>query len=360
MIRSRTSLICLLLAVLAVAVSACGGDGGSGSVSVGDDLVAVVGDREITVEQLDRQIELRVNAAEVDGQNTPEPGTDAYRQQVVQPVVDALVFNAQVENIAADLGIEVTDEQITQSLDEAIKQTFNGDQAKYEEYLKKYGLSDDEVRAMLVRPRLLGEKVQEKLTGQFQVTDEQVQKQYDQHKDQYTTQDSREVEFLLVGSRQDAIDARAQLYSGKDWKKVAKQYAIEPGPPQTGGDFTATKGAVEQNFGDAVFGQLATGELSALIPVSDAYAQSSLQGRCKPTCFFLVRPKADVVAGKQQTLDEVSAQIKAQLEQDSQGKVQEKIQTLLDEQKKTTSYNSQYKPPDLTPPDTAGGGSTAP
>src|SRR5439155_405829 len=160
-----------------VAASACGGGSGSGSnVSVPSGDVAIVGDRTITVDQLDRQIELRVRAAKIQKQQLPKAGTQAYRQQVVQPLVDRLVFNA---------------------------------------------------RAALSTP-------------------------------------------------------------GAKWQTVAKKYAIPPGPPSTGGKFTATNqpGALEENFRKEVFGDLATGVLSALIPVSDSYQKSSLQGKCKPDCFF--------------------------------------------------------------------------
>jgi len=352
--------------VFVLAAAACGNDSSSSSnVSVPAADVAIVGDREITVSTLDHQIEQRVAAAEAQKQKLPKPGTQAYRDQVVDPLVGRLVFNAQVENIAAKLGIKVTDDELNKALDDAIKQQYGGDQAKFEADLKKFKFTADEVKQQLIRPSLLQKKVQEKVQSGVKITDKDVQDYYDKNTSQFATQDSREVDFLLVGSRADAVAARAELAKNVKWETVAKKYAIPPGPPSTGGKFTATnqEGALEENFRKAVFGDLGTGTLSALIPVSDAYKKSSLPGKCKPDCFFLIKPLGAVKPGKQQSFDEVKAQIRSQLEQSQvQQEVDKKIKALLAEQKKLTHYAPKYKPP-ATPPasgGSTGGGSTSP
>jgi PPIC-type PPIASE domain/SurA-like N-terminal domain len=340
----RRFLIVFTLTCLVAGLSACG-SGSSDSVSVGKDDVAVVGDTTITLDQLNRQIELAKKTAEVNGQKVPEVGTKDYHDQLVQPIVDRLVLNAQIENIAKQLKITVSDDDIQKALDDAIKQSFDGSQEKYQAYIEKYGLTDDEVRQFLVRPSVVQKKVQDKLTGDEKITDADVQKYYDEHKKDYDTPDTRDVQFILTGSREDALAAEKALDNGEDWDKVAKQYAIPPGPPSTGGDFTATKGQVEQNFGDAVFGNLATGTVSGLIPVSDAYMKSNLAGKCKPDCFFVVKPKTDVKPGGQQSFDDVKDQIRQTLEQTQVlDKARARFNTLLTAQKKLTHYNSAYKP----------------
>jgi hypothetical protein len=341
----RRFLIVFTAFCLVAVLSACG-SGGSDSVSVGKDDVAVVGDTTITVDQLNRQIELAKKTAEVNGQKVPAVGTKDYHDQLVQPIVDRLVLNAQIENIAKELNITVSDDDIQKSLDDAIKQSFNGSQEKYQQYIQKYGLTDEEVREFLVRPSVVQKKVQDKLTGGQKITDADVQKYYDEHKKDYDTPDTRDVQFILTGSRKDALAAEKALSNGQDWNKVAKQYAIPPGPPSTGGDFTATKGQVEENFGNAVFGDLATGSTSGLIPVSDSYKSSNLSGKCKPDCFFIVKPKADVKPGGQQSFDDVKDQIRQTLEQTTVlDKARAKFNNLLAAQKKLTHYNATYKPP---------------
>jgi SurA N-terminal domain/PPIC-type PPIASE domain len=353
-----------IVAILVLlAAPACGGGSGSGSnVSVPAGDVAIVGDRTITVAQLDRQIELRVRAAKIQKQQLPKSGTQAYREQVVQPLVDRLVFNAQVENIAKNLDITVSDDEIQKAIDDAVKQNYGGSRDAFEKDVKKYGFTDEEVAQLLVRPSLLSKKIQEKVQSEEKITDADVKAYYDTHKKDFVTQDSRVVDFLLVGSRQDAIDARAALSTpGAKWQTVAKKYAIPPGPPSTGGKFTATNqpGALEENFRKEVFGDLQTGVLSALVPVSDSYQKSSLQGKCKPDCFFLIKPLAGVTKGKQQSFSDVEAQIRSQLEQTQvQQNVQKRMQKLLDAQKKLTHYAPAYKPPAAPKPAGSTGTST--
>ena len=153
------------------------------------------------------------------------------------------------------------------------------------------------------------------------------------------------MQFILTGSRADALAAEKALSDGQDWDKVAKQYAIPPGPPSTGGAFTATKGQVETNLGNAVFGDLATGDVSGLIPVSKTYESSNLSGKCKPDCFFIVKPKSDVKPGGPQSFDDVKAKIRQNLEQTQVvDKARAKLTSLLAAQKKLTHYNPAYKP----------------
>ncbi|HVG67556.1 MAG TPA: SurA N-terminal domain-containing protein [Gaiellales bacterium] len=341
----RRFLIVLTLTCLVAVAAACG-SGSSDSTSVAKDDVAVVGDTTITVDQLNRQIELAKKTAQVNGQKVPEVGTKDYHDTLVAPIVDRLVLNAQIENIASQLGVKVTDDDIQKALDDAIKQSFNGSQEKYQEYIKKYGLTDDEVREFLVRPSVVQKKVQDKLTSDQKITDADVQKYYDENKDKppISTPDTRDVQFILTGSRADALAAEKALSDGEDWDKVAKRYAIPPGPPSTGGDFTATKGQLETNFGNAVFGDLATGDVSGLIPVSEAYESSNLSGKCKPDCFFIVKPKSDVKPGGQQSFDDAKAQIRQQLETQVLDKARAKFNALLTAQKKLTHYNPAYKP----------------
>jgi len=250
-------------------------------------------------------------------------------------------------NVFGESVVEDRTEKLHAQLDDAIKQSFNGSQEKYQEYIKKYGLTDEEVREFLVRPSVVQKKVQDKLTGDQKISDADVQKYYDENKDKppISTPDTRDVQFILTGSRADALAAEKALSDGEDWDKVAKRYAIPPGPPSTGGDFTATKGQLETNFGNAVFGDLATGDVSGLIPVSEAYESSNLSGKCKPDCFFIVKPKSDVKPGGQQSFDDVKAQIRQTLEQTQVlDKARTKFNSLLAAQKKLTHYNPAYKP----------------
>jgi hypothetical protein len=353
------ALLIFLVSALVVVGSACGG-GGSSSGKLESNDVAVVGDIHITRDQLDHQIALRVNAAKVDKTTLPKVGSADYKNQVVIPIVQRLVTNAEIQNIADILGVSASDSEVQKKLDEAVKREFKTDTKKYQDYLKKYGITEQDLKEQVIAPSLLQQKIQDKLKSQYKVTDAQVKSYFDQHKSEFITPDSRKVHYVIVKSKADATAARAQIAAGTAWGKVYKKYSLDysSGTPAAQlGEFTAQKGRTETNFGNLVFGgTLKTGQLSGLVEVSKQYADSSLPGKCKPTCYFVIRPDEDIVKGKTQTFDEVKAQVRQTLEQTVQApKITKRIQTLADQQKKLIKYAKGFAPPQ---PATSGGATT--
>jgi hypothetical protein len=363
MTRLRISLPVLVAAVCAVALtSGCGGGSGSSSTAAklesGD--VAVVGGTHITREQLDHQIQLNVESAKVDKKKVPAAGSADYKTQVVDPIMQRLVTDAQVENIAKELGVTVSDSEVQTGLDKAIKAQFGTDTAKYQAYLKKYGISEDDIKQQVIRPSLLQTKIINKLKSQYKVTDAEAQTYYNKHKSQYTTPDTRKVHYILTKNKADADKARKELIQGADFGQLVKKYSLDyhPGTPASQlGAFTATQGQIETNFANAVFAGLETGGISPPVEVDSSYAQSNLPGKCKPNCYFVIRADGDTVKGSQQSYDQAKAQILQSLQQTEQEpKLQKRIQTLLAGQKKITKYAQGYTP--ATP--SSSSGSTSP
>ena len=351
MTRIRSFTFALLAVALVVFAAACNSDSKPKPVTVGPNDVAVVGNRVITIPQLNNEIKVRLASMKAQGTNPPKPGTSTYQTEIVQASVTRLVQLAQLANIAAAMHINVSTDDVNKQLQQVIKQYFKGSQAKFEAYLQKNGLSDDYVRNEIELPSIQQQRVVDALKKHVTVTAKEVKDYFDTNQAQYAPQ--RQVLFLLAGSQAAANAAHQQLASGADWTKTAKKYAIAPGPPSTGGTFTATDtpGAIEDNFRKAVFSPtLKTGSLSDLIEVSKSYATTNLKGKCKPNCYFIVKPTADV---KQQTFADVESQIKSTLlSQKQQRFVQAQIAKLQAAQQKLTHYNKTYKPPTTSKPTT--------
>ena len=151
----------------------------------------------------------KIDSAKVDKTKVPAAGTADYKTQVVDPILSRLVTEAQVENIAKALGVTVSDSEVQAGLDKAVKQQFGTDTAKYQAYLKKYGISEDDIKAQVIRPSLLQTKIINKLKAQYNVSDSQAQAYYDKHKSQYVTPDTRKVHYILAKDKADA-DAAAR------------------------------------------------------------------------------------------------------------------------------------------------------
>jgi foldase protein PrsA len=362
--RRFPSLLLTAVGVLALA-SACGGGGSAASVaslnSSGDNPdVAVVGTIHITRSELDHQISLRQKAAAVQKQTLPKAGSANYQSQVVQPILQRLVTNAQVQNIADQLGIKVSDSDVKKQLDTAVQQQFGSNQAKYQAYLKQYGLTEDDIKTQAILPSLLENKIIAKLKSQYAISDKQVQDYYNSHKSSYTSPDSRKVHYILAKNKADADAAHAAAAKGQSFAALVKRYSLDF-KNNASGALTATSspGSLEQNFQNAVFHDLQTGSVTAPVEVDASYAQQQLSGKCKPTCYFVIKADADIVKGGQQSFSQVKDQIKSTLEQTVQAqKLQKRIQQLLAAQKKITKYAAGFAPPTPAKPSTSGGAPT--
>jgi parvulin-like peptidyl-prolyl isomerase len=337
----------LLVVAITAATAACGGGGSSGaSASLQSGDVAVVGTTHITKTQLDHAIELTVKSMTLQKQTPPKAGTSAYTTQVVQPTLHHLVLGAQVRNIAAELGVTASSSDVDKAVSDAITKYYGGVRSKYQADLKKYGLTETDVRYEF-GTSVLESKVQTKLLAQVKVTDAAVQSYYAAHKSSYTTTaDTRVVDYVLEPDKASATAALTKLAGGASFASVAAG-AIDTSASHE--PFTATKGQLDKAFEQSAF-TLPTNQLSPLVQVDKTYAGQSLKGKCKPTCYFIIRPTADVVkAGTSQPFSKVQAQIRSQLLQTrQQAHLTSVIKGLEAKQAKLTKYASGYSPTSTT------------
>ena len=322
----------LLVAVLAVLAVACAGSSSaphpSRKLESGD--VALVGSVHLTKSQLAHQVKLELRSFELGyesckgGTSTtkndelcstkkvavPRVGTAAYRTAVIEPVVEYLVTTAELHQIGRRLSVVVTPPEVTARVRQDFQQLYGGDEAKYRADLNARGLTEADVRQQ-VELTLLQQKIKAKLERQVTVTPADMLAYFNSHRQVYeTAAATRRVDYVLESSRAAAIEARAAIRAGKTFADVARG-AIDDSslhPP-----FVATKGQTDKVFQAAAFG-LSTNALSPILPVDRTYADSSLRGKCTPTCYFIVRPTARVVkAGTRNSFESVKATIKAQL-----------------------------------------------
>ena len=106
-------------------------------------------------------------------------------------------------------------------LDEVKKQYFEGNQAKFVKGLKDQGYTVDSLREDL-RSQVLTEKIYEKLTNELKVTDEDLQKYYDENKSNYTVPESRSVRHILVKTKAEADQLHTELNGGANFAVLAK------------------------------------------------------------------------------------------------------------------------------------------
>lgn len=248
----------LLLALMAVLALAACG-GGSSSDDVPEGAIAVVGDKTVTKEEFDNLIEQQKKSAEAQKQDFPAAGTPEY-EALKASVVKGLVEQKEWELEGESMGIKVTDQEIQTQLDQLKQQNGLTDEQKYQAELTKAGITDAQVRDQL-RTRILTNKIFEAVTKKVTVTEADIKAYYDKNPTQYQQPASREVRHILVKSEAQAQKLHDQIEAGADFAKLAQKYTQDTASKADGGKLTAFKGRTVRPFDDFVF-SAKTGDLS--------------------------------------------------------------------------------------------------
>lgn len=259
---SRLSFLAVPVAVVALVAAGCGGGGDEPPSAQSEDVpanaVAVVDGTPVTKAELDRFFSQREKAAEAQGQSFPKAGTPEY-VDLRNQAVDFLVQRVELAKEADSLGIDVTDQAVTERVDELKNQFFSGDEEKYKKELESLGLTDADVRAD-VRAQLIAEKIFDQVTKDVKVTAEDVKSYYDANQEQFEVPESREVAHILVKTKKEAEDLYAQLQDGADFAELAKKHSADTASAEDGGKLTDERGSFVPEFEKVAFA-LDTGEI---------------------------------------------------------------------------------------------------
>jgi foldase protein PrsA len=250
--NARFLLVSLALAP-ALVVAGCGGSS-SGSGKVPADAVAVVGGLPISLGEFNAMLQANKKQLQAQKQPVPKAGTAEYTV-LSQRIMDFLVQRTEFEAKAkADLGIEITDKQISDRLTQIKKQYFQGSEAKYQTQIKKQGLTDAQVRSD-VKSQLLSEAIFKKVTQNVTVGDAAVAAYYKAHIADYKQPEKRQVRHILVKSKALADQIEQQLKNGGDFAKLAKKYSTDTSSKVLGGTLPGgiSKGSTVPSFDKAAF-----------------------------------------------------------------------------------------------------------
>ncbi|HET7046327.1 MAG TPA: peptidylprolyl isomerase [Gaiellaceae bacterium] len=263
----------------AVALAGCGGGGSSAKLGAND--VAAVGGTQISKKQYTDLMATAKRSYKSQGRSFPKQGTQEYAT-IKSQAMTLLVQQAEREEKAQDLGIDVTDKQVNDRLAQIKKQYFGDSDKKYKAQLASQGLSDEQVRGD-VRAQLISEALFAEVTKDVKVSDADVHSYYKQHPQLYKQPESREVRHVLVKKKAQADDLYQQLKSGKDatWCKLAKQFSQDTGSKAQCGKLTVSKGQTVPEFDKTSFA-LDTKEVSK--PVKTTYGWHIIEalGPVKP------------------------------------------------------------------------------
>ena len=332
----------LLSLVLIALLAACGGGGNSGSVP--PDAIAQVDSTPITKADFNGLMAVACARYKSQGQECPKVGTPTYTS-LRDSAVTFLVQQEELAQEADKLGVKVTQKDVDSQLEQIKKTYYQGSEKKFLAALKKDDLTLAELEQYEIRPNLLGQDLQNKVTADIKISDEAAQKYYDKNKSTYVTPKTREVRHILVNSKSLADQIETKLKNGASFAALAKKYSKDTGSAAQGGKLCVahggSSGACQQTvppFDKASF-SLKTNEISQ--PVKSVYGYHIIQaiGPIKPS--------------HTQTFAEVKSQIEANLaSSQKQTKWQAWLAQMQKDFKGKVSYQTGYTPATVTTPTT--------
>jgi foldase protein PrsA len=335
----KTRLPFLLLTVALVALLAACGGGGSGSVP--DNAIAKVGSTPITKATFNSLLDFAFARYKAQGQAPPKVGTPTYTQ-LKDSATAFLVQQVEFAQEGEKIGVTVTQKDIDQQIATIRKSYYKGSEKKLEAALKKDHITLSELEQFKLRPDLLGQKLQAKLTSNVKVSDAAALKYYNQNKATYSTpaQTTRSVAHILVKTKAEAEKLEKKLQNGASFASLAKRYSTDTGSAQNGGKLTAVKGQLVKPFQDVAF-SLKTGKISQ--PVHSQFGWHIIEA---------LGPVKNTPAHTQ-SFKEVKATIESTLAaQKKQTAFQNWLTKVQNDYKGKVSYQTGYAPSTTTTPTT--------
>jgi parvulin-like peptidyl-prolyl isomerase len=241
--------------------------GGGYMINANNSYVATVNGEKVSVAKFNRAMEgfKRQMPFPMDDK-TPEG--KRYRLIMQKNVIDQLCEVQVILSEAKKRHIEVTPAEIDAKL-ATVKKNFP-DETKFQEALKQYGISVNELKDQ-IHDGMAIEKLQAEVTKDTKVSDAELQTYYNQHLDQFKKGEEVSASHILIKDEKEAKDVLAKLKKGEDFAKLAKEHSIDPGSKVKGGDLGFFgRGMMVPEFEKAAF-TLKKGELSGLIKTQFGY-----------------------------------------------------------------------------------------
>ena len=321
----------LLLLITLVAA----GCGGGSSTKVPANAVAVVGKDKITKAEFDAAIARSKRGYKQQHRAWPKAGTSQF-QQIQQSALTFLVQLQELEQKAKELGVKVTDKQISDRLAQLTKQL--GGEKNLKAQAKAQGLTLQDVRDIVVRPNLLSEGIYNKVTEDVKVSDDDVTKYYNKNLKLYRQPESRDVRHILVSNRALANKLYDKIKAGANFAALAKKYSKDPGSKAQGGKLTIVKGQTAGPFDQTAF-LLKKGQVSR--PVKTQYG------------WHIIQALSEVKPPKTTPLKDVKEAIRQQLlQQRKRDKWTKWINDTKKEYAKKVHYQAGFAPPTTSTPAT--------
>jgi foldase protein PrsA len=219
----------LLAAAVLLAAPACG--------DLLDPAAAVVHGKKIPMEDVQAQLDAYVESPAFE-QLAAQGDAGALKREFEQGRLTDFIMRAVLTPAAAERGIEVTEADVQQRIDELVEAEFNGQAAQLEEALNEQGLTEPQLREIM-HDQILNESLRADVTADVGATDDDVRAYYEENRAEF---ESTRAQHILVDDRALAqqLSARLSAASGQAadelFERLAREHSTDTASARSGGD----------------------------------------------------------------------------------------------------------------------------
>lgn len=216
----------------------------------------------------------------------------ANRREAERQILTSLVQRTVLAQAAGKLGVTVSDSEIDDQVRRVAAQ-FESEK-KFSEFLEEQHLTIDQARS-LVRRQILIEGVQQKITTDSTVPDDQIRNYYDQNKATFDGQihvahiqvcanfdEQSELCSHVPEDQALASSIAGRARAGEDFAALARQFSKDSDSAQNGGDFGWVGPTPASPFDEAALKLAAPGEVSDPVQTPSGWNVIKLLGKGRP------------------------------------------------------------------------------
>jgi parvulin-like peptidyl-prolyl isomerase len=187
-------------------------------------------------------------------------------------------FNAELDKIPMNMKMMVASQSGKKDfLDRLIVKRLLLKEAKKNDVEKEKEFQDrlSDIKEQLVIESLLKKKV----TAELKFTDEELQKYYDVHQDEFKKGQEIQTRQIVVKTEQEAKEIQGRIAKGEDFAELAKKYSVDPSAKTTGGDIGYhPRGTLIPQFEEAAFKLTKVGQVTPPVKTQLGYHLIKLEG----------------------------------------------------------------------------------
>lgn len=236
----------ILITMMAIALLVTGCGGGK------DGVVATVDGSEISQETFDLYYRIRrenfVSQAGEDALNEKFDELGRTNGEVIrEDILNSLISNQVVLNAAKDEDLGDLDTLVEEQV--KAEKEYNGEE-QFNSTLDTLGVTEEQYKNILKDNLTIGQ-FRDKKIKEYEISDEEIQKFYDENKDHLNEVEAR---HILVETEEEANNVRKRLENGEDFAELAKELSKDPGSAIQGGNLGYfQRGAMIEAFDNFAF-----------------------------------------------------------------------------------------------------------